>query len=219
MQIEQLKRIAPQGIDAWLQAIIDEAPRWDITTPLRQAMFLGQFSVETRGFTVFEENLNYSAEGLARTWKHRFAIISIDPATKREILIPNQHAMELQHNPEAIANYIYADANRDPLHALGNINPGDGWHYRARGPQITGRTNYRRCGTAIGQPLEEFPELLLRPAIGTEAMCWYWYSHAGNDLADKHDVEAVTRAINGGQIGLDQRRAAFERALSILQEV
>lgn len=205
LDIEHLTQIAPRGNEEWLRALADEVTNWEINTALRQAMFIGQYAVETNGFTTFVENLSYSVSAMLRVWPNHFPT-------------PDS-ARPYSQQPEKLANFVYADINRSASSALGNIQAGDGWLFRGRGlPQLTGRSAYRACGLAINQPLEEFPELLLRPEIGTRAGCWYWYAHACNELSDRDDFEGVTRAINGGLTDLDQRKAWFGKALAILQQ-
>lgn len=200
MTPDQFKQIMPKAPDDWTAAMIEAMPRWDISTPKRQSAFLAQLAHESVEMTHVEENLNYSAQGLMRTWPRLFPTLDA--------------AAPFERKPEKIANYVYA--NR-----IGNGGPetGDGWMYRGRGPiQLTGRANYKACGLAIGQDLENMPEIALRPSIGSEIACWYWYSRALNDKADNDDFEGITRAINGGLIGLEDRKRYHEKAKQVLGE-
>lgn len=98
--------------------------------------------------------------------------------------------------------------------SLGNTQPGDGRRFKGRGPiQLTGRTNYRRAGHALGLHLEERPWLASVPENGFRIAAWYWASHRCNELADASDFEGVTRAINGGMSHWHERVAYYERAL------
>jgi predicted chitinase len=100
---------------------------------------------------------------------------------------------------------------------LGNTQPGDGKRFKGRGPiQLTGRNNYRLCGTALGLDLENHPELAAQSAIGFKIAVWYWTSHKLNDLADACNFDGITKSINGGLNGKPQRDAYFLRALQIL---
>ena len=100
---------------------------------------------------------------------------------------------------------------------LGNVNPGDGYRYRGRGPiQITGRANYRRYGTMIGVDLEGNPDLAASPAIGIKIACAYWLANRINAAADRDDIEAATRIINGGLNGIADRRARLAAAKALL---
>ena len=101
---------------------------------------------------------------------------------------------------------------------LGNTEPGDGVRYKGRGPiQLTGRANYRAAGKALGEPLEQQPDLAARLDVGMRVAAWYWRTHRCNDPADAGDVVAVTKRVNGGLNGLEQRRAYYERTLRVLE--
>lgn len=174
--------------------------RFRINTNLRKAHFLSQIAHESGEFNFVVENLNYSQEALMRTWPKRFPNINT--------------AAPYHRNPERIANLVYA--NR-----LGNgpESSGDGWRYRGRGLiQITGKFNYSTCGAALGIDLATNPQLLEEPKYAVESAAWFWGTNGLNELADKDDVVAVTRRINGGTNGLDDRQkkyAAFKTALGL----
>lgn len=169
-----------------------------INTPERIAMFLAQVGHESGSLSRFTENLNYSAQRLREVWPRRFP--SIDSA----------HYYE--HSPERLANLVYGSRMGN-----GPFESGDGWRYRGRGPiQITGASNYRRAGVALNLPLIEQPELLLIPRNGAHAACWYWEDAGCNAAADSGNFEGVTRRINGGLEGLEDRRSRFERARKVL---
>ena len=100
---------------------------------------------------------------------------------------------------------------------LGNVNPGDGKRYRGRGPiQITGRANYRRFGQMLGLDLEGNPDLAASPAVGIRIACAYWLASRLNAAADRDDIEAATRLINGGLNGIADRRARLTKAKELL---
>lgn len=100
---------------------------------------------------------------------------------------------------------------------LGNTQHGDGFRYRGRGPiQITGRANYRACGKALGVDLEQFPEMLEAPTLGARAACWFWKSHGLNQFADSGDFAVLTRVINGGLNGYEDRVARWNKAKAVL---
>jgi putative chitinase len=182
----------------WIDAILRSAKWGYADTPRRLASFVGHLAHECNGFTVFEENLNYSAERLCTVWPKRFPSI--------------KSAQPYARNPEALANKVYA--NR-----LGNGDEatGDGWYFRGRGPiQITGFTNYKAAGEAIGVDLIAAPEKLLVPAIGIASAGWYWSTRNLNELADRDDQEAITRAINGGLNGLEDRKAWVKKIYEAL---
>lgn len=174
-------------------------PIYGIDRPHRIAAFLAQIAHESSDFTRVAENMNYSAAGLAATWPRRFRDAGGEP---------NQLALRVARNPEAIANAAYSGR-------LGNgpAESGDGWRYRGRGlKQLTGRANYRACGEAIGVDLVAQPGLLEMPEYAAQSACWFWQSSGCSELADRGDFVGLTKRINGGLIGLDQRREYFERA-------
>lgn len=166
-----------------------------LNTPRRAAMFLAQIGHESDQLTRVEESLDYSAARLLALWPQRF-----DPTM----------AARYAHHPERIANIVYA-------HRLGNgpAASGDGWRFRGRGPiQITGRANYRDCGAWLRRDLEADPAALLDPAVGAAAAVWFFCEKArGIDGADRADLEAVTRRINGGLRGLSERTAYYRAAM------
>ena len=162
---------------------------YGIDTPLRRAHFLAQLAHESGGFTRLVENLNYSADGLRRTWPARF-----DAAT----------AAEYARKPERIANKVYADR-------LGNGDEasGDGWRFRGRGYiQLTGRANYADYSHKLfgDYRLVKSPELAADPKVAIQLAGEYWKAKGLNALADKGDLNGITRKINGGLIGIEGRR-------------
>lgn len=196
MTEDQLKAL---GIDAkWLEPLNKTFEKYEINTPTRQAAFIGQCGHESVSFKVLEENLNYSAKGLCATWPSRF---------------PNlEFAAEYERKPERIANKVYG-GRAD----LGNTEEGDGWRFHGRGLiQLTGRTNYTVCGQALGQPFAEHPELVLEPEWACLSAGWFWNKRGLNSLADAEDWTTITKRINGGTIGLDDRVNRIHKAMDIL---
>jgi putative chitinase len=168
--------------------------------PLRLAHFLAQGSVETMGFTRFEENLNYTAERIHEVWPSRFPTVAA--------------AAPYAHNPQALAEKVYGGRN-------GNSAPGDGWRYRGRGPGLTGKANYAAALT--GHDLVANPDLAADPALTPLILAGYWGARGLNDFADRDDLLAVSRGINLGSphatatpVGLDDRRRALARAKAVL---
>lgn len=192
-QLRQFARASdPEGVAAGLS---DAAERFKINTPLRLAHWLGQMHHESAGFSRLVENLNYSAERLTKVWPSRFPTV--------------EAARPFAHNPEALANKVYGGR-------MGNTAPGDGWKHRGRGwKMITGRDNYAAAGAALGLPLLDDPDLVAQPAGAALTAGWFWDSRALNTLADRDDIEAITRKINGGLIGLEDRRNQTDRAKAI----
>lgn len=210
MNLNQLQRIMPQAPIEWLHELAARMPIWGIDTPHEVASFLAQIAHESAGLTRLEENLNYSAQRLPQVWI-RFAENPKDPPPARR---PNVSALQYARRPVALANFVYA--NR-----LGNGDEasGDGWRYHGRGAiQLTGRRNYQACAEGTGEPLIEMPDLLLSARVGVLSACWYWSAKDIDLLDDDDDVLAETRLINGGEIGLAERQAHFDRALMILSE-
>ena len=195
MKPEQLTQL---GIDAtkWYTPLIDMFARYNINTIQRQASFIGQCQHESNNFRTLEENLHYSADGLMRTWSSRFP--------SRDV------AEQFAQNPEKIANKVYAGR-------MGNTEEGDGWAYHGRGLiQLTGRDNYKNCGAAVGMDLINHPELLMQPNGASLSAGWFWNRKGLNDLADAKDYDTMTKRINGGLIGLDDRKAKIAKALLVL---
>lgn len=202
----------------WLPHLLDAMLRWGIDTPHRAAGWLAQISYESRRLASVEENLNYSPQRLMQVWPSRFPSL--------------EEAKRFCYAPEKLANYVYSNRLGN-----GSFGSGDGWKYRGRGPkQITGRSNYRECGFALGLPLEDNPDLLVEPANGAQAAGWYWHSRGCNALMDRAPFEAITKAkdndffeqvtkkINGGLIGhedgndtgLDDRVELYINACRVL---
>lgn len=200
----QIKKILPtnKNADQWVDVFNSVLPTFDINTVNRVASFLAQTAHESLEYKVMKENLNYRASALIATWPTRFNSNNADSYSRQ---------------PEKIANCVYA--NR-----LGNGDEasGDGWKYRGRGPiQITGKENYTVCSKAIfgDDRLVINPELLATDMdAAIRSACWYWTSRKLNEPSDVGDVLTVTKKINGGKIGLDDRVKRFNNAVKILQE-
>lgn len=187
--------MAPALVPLWAKALTAAMEQFAINTPRRQAHFLAQVGHESGGFRTLTENLNYSAEGLLKTWPSRF-----NPTT----------AAAMARKPEQIANYVYGGR-------MGNTAAGDGWNYRGRGLiQLTGKSNYREAGNALGLDLINHPELLERPEGAALSAAWFWSKNGLNGLADGGALEAIGRRINGGSNGQADRAARFLRAAQAL---
>lgn len=195
--------MGPITAQLWAPHITAAMDRYGINTPRRQAAFLAQVAHESAGFERLVENLNYSAAGLARTWPNRYATAGG---------APNALARSLAYKPEALANNVYADRMGN-----GDEASGDGWRYRGQGPiQLTGRDNVTRCAEETGLPLIEHPELLQEPEAGAMSAAWFWRTRNLNQLADAGNIDAITRKINGGMTGAEDRRARYAMALAVL---
>ena len=200
----QLVAVMPNSAavaDKFVKPLAEAMSKYGITTPARQAAFLAQLAHESAELRRTQENLNYSWERLRKVFPRYFRT---DP-----------EAQAYDRQPERIANRIYANRMLN-----GDETSGDGWRFRGRGPiQVTGRENYRKSGQALGIGLESDPDRLLDPAIGCMAAAWYWHSRGLNSLADSDDENAfreITRRINGGFFGLEERVHFWERARAAL---
>jgi putative chitinase len=164
----------------------------------RKAAFLAQCAHESGHFVFVVENLNYSAEGLMRVFPKRFPTLQI--------------AQQYARQPEKIGNKIYADRMGN-----GPESSGDGFKYRGRGIiQLTGKQNYARCGNAIGINLVNNPSYLETERGAVESAMWFWTSNGLNTFADREDIKGLTKAINGGYHGLDERIALYNKAKLVL---
>lgn len=187
----------------WSPHITIAMDKYGIDTPNEQASFLAQCAHESALFSLLVENLNYSADGLAKTWPNRFA---------KPDKTPNVKALELARKPERIANSVYAGRMGN-----GPESSGDGWKYRGRGLiQITGRNNYSDCGRDLGIALLNNPDLLIQPEYAALSAGWFWKVRGLNAHDDDGDVTAETRIINGGIHGLKARQALFDKAIKVL---
>lgn len=197
---EQIKSIMPYAgasdIDRFIDPINDTLLRFDISTKQRQAAFLAQIAHESNCLKNTEENLNYSAERLAAVWPRRFATDGK----------PNFTAEAIARQPERIANIVYA--NR-----MGNAESGDGWKYRGRGlKQITGRNNYTALTHYFKVDFVKNPDLVSGPLYAALSAGWFWYANDLNRFADVDDFKGLTKAINGGLIGYEDRVKFWELA-------
>ena len=187
------------GIDAkWLKPLNDTFVKYDISTPQRQACFIGQCQHESANFTKLEEGLNYSASRLMAVWPSRFPNLDV----------ANQYA----NNPQKLANKVYGGRMGN-----GNEESGEGYAYRGRGLiQMTGKEAYANCGSGLGVDFLSNPDLLSTPEYATLSAGWFWNKKGLNDLADTGDYETMTKRINGGVLGLDDRKAKIAKAREIL---
>jgi putative chitinase len=197
-QLAQALKMSPAKAEEWIDAINETFDRFDISTPERQASFLGQCAHESAGFTALKENLNYSAEGLTKVWPKRF---------------PSLDAAQPYHrNPEKIANKVYADRMGN-----GDEESGEGFKYRGRGLiQLTGKDNYEACGEALGADLVNDPDQVSSPKYAALSAGWFWDKNKLNQYADANDMTTLTKRINGGTHGIDDRIARTQHAIDVL---
>jgi len=193
---EQLKQL---HIGAeWVDALNETFSRFNIATKNQKAMFIGQCSHECGNFRILEENLNYRAETLMKLWPKRFPSL--------------EFAKQYEKNPKKIANSVYASrmGNRDEA-------SGDGYRFRGRGAlQCTGHSTYFHAGKALGVDFVMQPDLVATPRYAALTAGWFWDTHKLNPPSDALDYTKVTKIINGGTIGLDDRIKHVQHALAVL---
>jgi putative chitinase len=189
-------------IKAWCEELNKALPKYDITTDQRIAGFISQCAHESMDFNAMSENLNYREETLNKVFPRYFG------PGKRS-------AAEYARNPEKIANYVYMDEFRTSK--LGNVHPGDGWRFRGRGlKQLTGRDNYTRFAKDYDLTAEEAAVWVETKEGALASALWFWNTNKLNAIADTGNVAALTKKINGGDIGLADRQARFAKAMAAL---
>lgn len=202
--VEQLKKIIPNavgGVDTWYECLSSSLLQYDINTLPRVASFIAQCSHESGGFVHLQENLKYKADRLIAVWPK---IYTPDLADK------------YAGKPEAIANKSYGGK-------LGNgvEETGDGWRYRGRGIiQLTGKDNYLACSRFLfhNDTLLKTPDILLEPQYAVLAACWFWHTKKLNQYADTSDFVTMTKRINGGTQGIDDRIKQYNKAVKIFSQ-
>ena len=198
---DQLKQmhIDPALADAFNETF----ERFGILTPLQQASWIGQCGHECGNFRIMEENLNYRAATLLKLF----------PKTpKRAWGFTPEEAAAYEKQPKRIANRIYSNrmGNRDEA-------SGDGWRFRGSGfLQLTGHSNFYHAGKALGVDFVMEPELVRTPKYAAQTAGWFWQTHKINQHADGRDFVTMTKRINGGTIGLDDRIKHINQALAVL---
>ena len=196
---QQLKEMIPKNpyVDQWFEAISEILPEYEITTPQRVAAFLAQCAHESGGFVFLKENLNYKAASLRRVFPKYFPDDAI--------------AARYAGKQEMIANRVYANRMGN-----GDEESGDGWRYCGRGLiQLTGKNNYTFFAGSLDIPVEEASEYLQTFEGAVQSACFFWEQNKLNQWADKGDILTLTKRINGGTIGLEDRIKHYEHALHI----
>jgi putative chitinase len=200
----QLAAMIPTNkeIKAWCEELNKALPKYDITTDQRIAGFISQCAHESMDFNAMSENLNYREETLNKVFPRYFG-----PGKR--------NAAEYARNPEKIANYVYMDEFRTSK--LGNVHPGDGWRFRGRGlKQLTGRDNYTRFAKDYDLTAEEAAVWVETKEGALASALWFWNTNKLNAIADTGNVAALTKKINGGDIGLADRQTRYARAMAAL---
>jgi putative chitinase len=196
----QLAQLIPGNpyIDYWHHALEQACPDYDINTPQRVAAFVAQCAHESGNFRMLKENLNYRAVTLRKIFPKYF------PTDE----LANQYAGK----PEMIANKVYGGRMGN-----GDEASGDGFRYCGRGLiQLTGKNNYQNFADSIETPVEEIPAFLATFEGAVQSACWFWETNNLNQWADKGDIVTLTKRINGGTIGLEDRIKHYNHALHVL---
>jgi putative chitinase len=199
----QLKKMIPRNpyTNYWQHALEQLLPDYDITTPQRIAAFVAQCAHESGDFMVLKENLNYKPAALRRLFPKYFPT---DELAQEYCAKPNKQA--------AIANRIYANRMGN-----GDESSSDPSRWIGRGLiQLTGRANYQAFADSIETPIEEVPEYLETFEGAAQSACWFWETNRLNRFADSSDIKGLTKAINGGYIGLDDRIKHYNHALHVM---
>ena len=183
----------------WYDSMCEILPLWGVDTVERVAGFIAQCGHESGGFRVLSENLNYSAKALNTIFPKYFRRAGRD-------------ANEYHRQPEKIANVIYANRMDN-----GDASSGDGWTFRGGGIlQLTGRYNYTQFGKAVEKTAEEAVEYVRTKKGALDSACWFWDENNINDYCDRQDIVGMTKRINGGTIGLEDRKKHYIHALDVL---
>ena len=196
VRADQLQQM---GIGAqWVDPLNETFARFNINSAVEQAAFIGQCGHECNNFKTLEENLNYRAATLMKLWPKRFPTQEI--------------ANEFAGNPRRSANKVYAGrmGNRDE-------SSGDGYRFRGRGCiQLTGADNYHHAGQALGVDFWAEPDLVSTPKYAALTAGWFWDTHKCNAAAQAQDWTRLTKIINGGTFGLEERVALTNHDIAIL---
>ena len=199
---DQLQKMIPTNkfVNEWVEALNNVLPEFEINTPDRIAMFVAQCGHESMDFRVLQENLNYRWESLRRVFPKYFPTDDL--------------ARQYAHKPEMIANRVYGNRMGN-----GPEESGDGFRYSGKGLiQLTGKNNYTNFADSIGMSLEEVPEYLITFEGAVKSACWFWNQADLNYWSDQQDVRTVTKKINGGFNGLEDRILRYDRNIVILNQ-
>ncbi len=187
-------------LEQYVEPLHDVAQYYEMYEhPNRLAAFLAQTAHESGGFNFVKENLNYSAKGLMGTFKKYFPTEDL--------------AKQYERQPEKIANRVYANRMGN-----GDESSGDGYRFCGRGLiQLTGRNNYTKFAEDLGISIEETVAYMETPQGAVSSAGWFWDNNNLNQYCDKDDFVMLTKRINGGTIGLEDRKHHYELALRIIQ--
>ena len=201
--VSQLKQLLPKNpyVEHWHHALEQLFPDYDINTPKRMAAFIAQCSHESGGFMILKENLNYKPATLRKLFPKYFPT---DELAQQYCSKPNKQ--------EAIANRIYGGRMGN-----GDEHSGDGYRFCGRGLiQLTGRSNYQAFADSLEMNINDVPEYLATFEGAAQSACWFWETNNLNKFADAGDILNMTKRINGGTIGLEDRKKHYDHALHVL---
>jgi len=202
LTLNQLQQLLPKNpnVQHWHKALEQLLPDYEINTAQRIAAFVAQCAHESGGFTTIKENLNYRPESLVKLFKKYF-----------DLPLAQQYCAH-SNKQEAIANRIYANRMGN-----GDEASGDGFRYCGRGLiQLTGKSNYQNFADSLQMAVEDVPEYLATFEGAAQSACWFWEANHLNRWADAGDILKMTKVINGGTIGLEDRIKHYEHALHVL---
>lgn len=203
--LDKFKKCLPHCKDhaTWFVAAYDVLCEYNITTIHRVAGFLAQTQHESGDFNILKENLNYSSKGLRTVFKKYFPTYAL--------------AEQYARKPEKIANRVYANRMGN-----GDEASGDGWKYRGRGIlQITGKNNYYKLSQHCfgDNTLLDNPDKLLEPEYALKSACWFWEANGLNDYCDRLDIKGMSKRVNGGYNGLQDRINHWTNNIAVLKGV
>lgn len=186
-------------IDQWLEAMQEMFPKYEINTLNRVAGFIAQTAHESNNYKVLSENLNYSSQALDSLFSKYFAKAG-------------RNSADYHRQPEKIANVIYANRMDN-----GDTASGDGWRFRGGGIlQLTGRHNYTEFGKTVDMTAEQATDYVRTKKGAIESACWFWKTNGLNKFCDADDIVGMTKRINGGTIGLEDRKKHYQHAQEVL---
>jgi len=197
---DKLSQLVNNNVEQWFEALNTNLPTYEINTVERVSAFIAQCAHESGGFRRLKENLNYKWESLRRVFPKYFPTDDV--------------AQEYAHKPEQIANRVYGGRMGN-----GDESTGDGFRYCGRGLiQLTGRNNYTKFAESIHMAVEEVPTLLETYDGAVKSACWFWQTNNLNQWADVGDIVTMTKRINGGTIGLEDRQKHYAHALEVFAQ-
>ena len=197
---DKLSQLVSNNVEQWFEALNANLPTYEINTVERVSAFIAQCAHESGGFKRLKENLNYKWESLRRVFPKYFPT--------------DELAQEYAHKQEQIANRVYGGRMGN-----GDESSGDGFRYCGRGLiQLTGKNNYTKFAESIHMAVEEVPTLLETYDGAVKSACWFWHTNNINQWADVGDIVTMTKRINGGVIGLEDRQKHYAHALEVFAQ-